>query len=96
MCAGVVVGTRFTWLSSPSVSNMKKKRIAHRVEGVKLDTASGYTTNAKPAPETVNKTLCLFVGAVIAQLMCDQSQKGISDTNKNVFSASLKKTHIIF
>jgi hypothetical protein len=45
---------RFTWLSSPSVISIKKNRIDQNGGAGRLVTASGYTTNANPAPEMIN------------------------------------------
>ena len=45
-----IMGWVFTWLSSPRVINMKKNSIDHNGGPGKFVTASGYTTNAKPAP----------------------------------------------
>lgn len=39
-----------TWLSSPRVMSMKKKRADQKGEAGRLATAVGYTTNARPAP----------------------------------------------
>lgn len=41
----------FTWLSSPSIRSMEKKRMAHREDMGSWVTAWGYARNAKPGPE---------------------------------------------
>ena len=40
----------FTWLSRPSVMSMKKKSMDQKGGPGRFVTASGYTTNARPAP----------------------------------------------
>lgn len=45
-----------TWLSSPSVMSMKKKRADQKGEAGRLATAVGYTTNARPAPGERDET----------------------------------------
>lgn len=44
-------GYILTWLSSPRVNSMKKKRKDQKGERGSIVMAWGYTTNAKPGPE---------------------------------------------
>ena len=43
-----------TWEPKPSVAIMMKKKIAHSWGTGIRDNASGYTTKAKPGPETAH------------------------------------------
>ena len=50
-----------TMLSSPNVSSIKKKRIAHREATGICATASGYPTNASPGPRKGEQFICPFI-----------------------------------
>lgn len=45
-------GQMLTWLSKPSVNNIKKKQIDQNGAPGIIANASGYTTKARPGPKT--------------------------------------------